>query len=107
MRAGYYQEGAAALSRLLELSPKSVEARLIRAYAEYYCGNYERCLADNEVVLAGEPENLDALDGSAAALFAMGERERAVKRMKQAAAIPGARQEEMRENLRRMGCTTA
>lgn len=103
IRAGYYQEGAIALSRLLELSPEAVEARLIRAYAEYHCGNYERCLEDNEKVLDREPKNLDALDGSATALFAMGERERAVNRMKQAAAIPGPRQEEMLNNLRRMG----
>ena len=107
VRAGYYQEGSIALSRLLELSPESVEARLIRAYAEYHCGNYEKCLEDNERVLDSEPENLDALDGSATALFAMGEWERAINRMKQAAAIPGTRQEEMQNNLRRMGYTTA
>ena len=103
VRAGYYQEGAIALSRLLELSPESVEAYLIRAYAEYRCGNYEKCLEDNEKVLSSEPENLDALDGSATALFAMGERERAIGRMRQAAEIPGIRQEEMRNNLRQMG----
>lgn len=102
VRAGYYQEGAIALSRLLELSPESVEARLIRAYAEYRCGNYEKCLEDNERVLDSEPENLDALDGSATALFAMGESERAISRMKQAAAIPGSRQGEMQNNLRQM-----
>ena len=102
IRAGYYQEGAVALSRLLELMPESVEARLIRAYAEYRCENYEKCLSDNEKILENDPANLDALDGSATALYAMGERERAVERMKRAAAIPGSRQEEMRHNLRQM-----
>lgn len=102
VRAKYYQEGAIALARLLELSPESVDALLIKAYAEYKCGNYEKCLADNEKVLDIDANNLDALDGSATALFAMGERERAIARMKQAAAIPGDRQVEMKYNLHLM-----
>lgn len=75
VKYGAYQEASVAFARIIELEPKNEQAFIAKAYAEYMCGNYELCKADNE---------------------------KAIDFMRRAAAIPGPRQEEHMEDLRIM-----
>lgn len=102
VRAGSNQEATYAFARLLQIAPDHLDGWLAKAYAEYCCGNFAQCLADNKEALRLDDGNVSALEGYATALMALGRQAEAVQYMEKAAASPGPRQPEMRENLRIM-----
>lgn len=102
VKHGAYQEAAAALARVIELEPDNERAFAAKGYAEYMCGNYELCKADNDKAIQLAPNYADALGGYAHALYKLGNRETAITFMKKAAAIPGAKQQEHMEDLKIM-----
>lgn len=102
IKHGIYQEAALILSRLVELEPENERAYVAKAYAEYKCGNYDTCLADNKEAARLAPNDADALAGCAHALYKLGDRNGAVSYMEKATAIPGKKQGEYVGDLRAM-----
>ncbi|MCM1273663.1 MAG: radical SAM protein [Clostridium sp.] len=101
IKLGIYQEAAIILERLLELDPKNEKALVVKAYAEYMCGNYEICKEDNAKALEIDKENADALSGYAIALYRLGDIKNGIDKMKNAVIISGGRSD-LREDLARM-----
>ena len=65
----FYQEAVFPLERLVELDGEHLNGWVAKAYAEYMCGNYETCLADNVKALEIDKENAGALEGYANAQY--------------------------------------
>ncbi|MCM1261880.1 MAG: radical SAM protein [Butyrivibrio sp.] len=98
IRLGIYQEAAIILNRVTELEPDNEKAYVVKAYAEYMCGNYECCRADNEKALELNEGNADALSGYAIALYKLGDKQGGIDKMKKAVALSGGRRD-LREDL--------
>ncbi|MDE6026222.1 MAG: radical SAM protein [Lachnospiraceae bacterium] len=101
IKLGIYQEAAIILKRLLELEPENERALVVKAYAEYMCGNYEICKEDNAKALELNEKNADALSGYAIALYNLGDKQGGIANMKKAVALSGGRMD-MKEDLAKM-----
>lgn len=94
-----YQEALGAVERLLLLKPDHKNGLLAGAYAEYMCGNYERCKEKNARVLEIDAENGDAMAGYANALYRQGNREDAIQKMQSALQLRSNRKQDMYHDL--------
>lgn len=79
-----FQEAAFNLERACELDKENDYALTAKAYAEYMCGNYDTCIADNKKALELNPENANALQGYSTALYRTGNKDAAIKMMQEA-----------------------
>ncbi len=98
IKLGIYQEAAIILKRLTELEPDNEKALVVKAYAEYMCGNYEICKEDNAKALEMNAGNADALSGYAIALYNLGDKQGGIDHMKRAVVLSGGRRD-LQEDL--------
>ncbi|MCM1172298.1 MAG: radical SAM protein [Clostridium sp.] len=98
LKSGIYQEAAIILNRVIELEPNHEKALVLKAYAEYMCGNYEICKEDNERALEINASNADALSGYAIALYNLGDKQGGIDNMKRAVVLSGGRRD-LQEDL--------
>lgn len=102
IRQNVFQEAVKAAERLLALRPDHEQALLAGAYAEYMCGNYERCIEKNEKALTLDAENGDAMAGCANAFYRLGRREEAIRKMQTALRLRRGRKQDMYHDLQIM-----
>lgn len=102
MRQGEYQEAAYALEQVLYCDPENTDALKEKGYCEFMCGNYERCLKDNEKVLKADEKDSYALGGYALALYQTGQKEEALKKMRQAVELTGGKDSNLLQDLKFM-----
>ncbi|MGC6174518.1 radical SAM protein, partial [Lacrimispora sp. 38-1] len=87
MKEEQFQEAAFAFERVHELMPENREALRAKGFCEYMCGNYERCLEDNERALKLEKNDPEALKGKGIALSKLGRKEDGINCLNRAAIL--------------------
>ena len=88
LREGFDYLGAiAALDELIAYCPDFPEAYNQRAFAAFLARDFERALADLDVVLQSQPRHLGALSGKALTLIEMGRRDEAIAPLQAALAL--------------------
>eukprot|EP01133_Synstelium_polycarpum_P019014 gene19014-22760_t len=79
-----YTEAMPVLNKILEATSDIKEAKLLRAETAYHTADFRRTLDDTMSVLKSEASNLDALYWRGRAFFSIGEKEAALKFLKEA-----------------------